>query len=333
MALIRKINTKAKTEINTGFGINTSDYGGRFVNKNGLPNIEKRGIAYLDRISWYHTLLQLPRWKFLMLLVVFYLGINFVFACIYYALGVENLLGLTATSRLGKFGGAYFFSAQRFTTVGYGHISPQGFLTSAVSALEALAGLLTFAIATGLFYGRFSRPKAFIHFSENALLAPYKNGLAIMMRVAPFKNNNLTEAEAKLTAAVTMEEDGKMVNKFFQMELEFSKINALNLSWTIVHPINEDSPFYNFSREDFLNSRGEFLLFIKAFDDMFSNTVIARTSYTFQELLIGAKFVPMYYKNDAGTKTILDLDKINTHADVDISYAFENHTTAKNITG
>ena len=62
MALLRKINSKAKTEINTGFGTNASDYGGRFVNKDGNPNIEIRGVGFLERISWYHTMLALPTW-------------------------------------------------------------------------------------------------------------------------------------------------------------------------------------------------------------------------------------------------------------------------------
>jgi inward rectifier potassium channel len=51
-----------------------------------------------------------------------------------------------------------------------GIYSPVGFLTSALSA-EALIGLLSFAIATGLFW-RFSRPTAFLKFSHNAVIAP-----------------------------------------------------------------------------------------------------------------------------------------------------------------
>ncbi len=172
MALLRKINSKAKTEINTGFGTNASDYGGRFVNKNGKPNIEIRGIGFLDRISWYHTMLALPRWKFLAILFSFYILINFVFACIYYFVGVEYLNGISNLSEWGKFGSAYFFSAQTFTTVGYGHISPEGFITSFIAATEALIGLLSFAIATGLFYGRFSKPTAYLKFSDIAITAP-----------------------------------------------------------------------------------------------------------------------------------------------------------------
>ena len=73
MSIIRKFNTKAKTEINTGFGANASDYGGRFVNKNGLPNIEKRGVNFFERISWFHSMLAIPRWKFFFLIFAFYI--------------------------------------------------------------------------------------------------------------------------------------------------------------------------------------------------------------------------------------------------------------------
>ncbi len=173
----------------------------------------------------------------------------------------------------------FFFSCQTFTTVGYGKISPTGFVTNSLAALEALIGWASFAVVTGLLYGRFSRPKAYIRFSEKAIVAPFHKGNAIMLRLAPFKNTTLTDAEAKVTLGLIVEENGQMVNKFFQLPLEYEKVNSLTLSWTVVHPITETSPFYNFTEEDFKNAQGEILVFIKAFDDMFSNVVVARTSY------------------------------------------------------
>ena len=322
MALLRKINSKAKTEINTGFGSNAGDYGGRFVNKDGNPNIQIQGVTFLSRISWYHTMLALPRWKFLLIIFSFYILINFIFATIYYVIGVEHLNGIDSATEIGKFGAAYFFSAQTFTTVGYGHISPSGFITSALAAGEALVGLLSFAIATGLFYGRFSKPRAYLRFSENAIIAPYKDITALMLRVAPYKNTTLTDAEAKLTFGMTVEENGKMTNKFFPLELEFSKANALTLNWTIVHPITEDSPFYSFTADDFAKVNGEILVFIKAFDDMFSNTVVDRSSYTLREVVVGAKFLPMYHRSFTGNKTILDIEKLNSFIEADVSFSF-----------
>ncbi len=312
MALLRNINSKAKTLINTGFGTNASDYGGRFVNKNGLPNIEKRGVHFFERISWFHSMLALPRWKFYTLIFAFYIIINLVFAIIYYVAGVEDLSGLKTGNEIEKFGEAFFFSAQTFTTVGYGRISPSGFGTSSIAAIEALIGLLSFALVTGLLYGRFSKPTAYIKFSGNAIIAPYKEITALMLRLAPFKNITLTDAEAKLTLGMVAEENGIKKNKFFPLQLELDKIYSLPLSWTIVHPIAEDSPLFGFSKEDFENTEGEFIVFIKAFDDMFSNIVVARSSYTFKEIVVGARFKPMYHRNEEENKTILDLGKINS---------------------
>ena len=312
MTVLTEINSKAKSDQNTGFGTNSASYGGRFINKDGTANVEKRGISLLQRISWYHTLIEMPTWKFMVVILGFYLVINLVFASLYFAIGIENLNGIALSeTRLSQFGKAYFFSAQTFTTVGYGHISPMGFITSALATVEALVGLLSFAIATGLFFGRFSKPTAYLKFSHHALIAPYGTKKGLMIRVAPFKNTNFTDAEAKLTLGMSVEENGKMTNRFFTLDLELERINTLTLSWTLVHPITEDSPLYPFTEEDFNKIEGEILVFIKTFDDLFSNMVAIRTSYTFKEIIYGAQFKPMYAKSHDATKTILNLDQLS----------------------
>lgn len=307
-----RVNPKAKSEINTGFGVNSSDYGGRFFNKNGKPNVEIKGIGFLRRTSWYHVLLDLPRYKFLLVILLFFILINIVFAGIYLIFGVSRLVGQTPHTITEKVEEAFFFSCQTFTTVGYGRISPNGFLASIIAALEAFTGLLSIAVVTGLLYGRFSRPKAYIKFSENALLAPFHKGRAIMLRLAPYKNTTLTDVEAKVSLGLIVEENGTMVNKFYQLPLEYRNVNSLTLSWTIVHPITETSPFFEFSEEDFKNAKGEILVFVKAFDDMFSNTVVTRTSYTLSEIVLGAKFDPMFHRSHKENNTQLYLNKLNS---------------------
>ncbi len=312
MSIKNKINKKLQTDSNTGFGINASNNGGRLINKDGSSNLEKRGVSWLDKISWFHTMLSLPRWKFILVVILFFIIANLIFAFLYYIIGVEYLNGITGTTELEKFGQAYFFSAQTFTTVGYGHISPRGFLTSSIAATEALFGLLAFALATGLLYGRFSKPTAHIRFSENALIAPYQNGKALMLRMAPFKNTNLLDAEAKITLALVVEENGVEKNQFFPLKLEFDKIAALAISWTLVHPIDEESPLFKFSENDFLYTKGEIIVYVKAFDEMFSSLVSIRSSYSFKEFIFGAKFQLMYHTNIDSSKTILELDKLNS---------------------
>lgn len=323
MALLRRINSKATADENTGFGTNSSMYGGRLVNRDGRANVRKTGIGYFARYSWYHTLIEMSRLHFLSLIFLSFLLVNLLFAITYLIIGVEHLNGMDAHTTTEKFIEAYFFSAQTFTTVGYGRINPTGYLTSFVAALEAFTGLLFFALATGLFYARFSRPKSFIQFTDKALIAPYKDGIAFMCRLVPYKNTHLTDAEVKMTMGVSLEENGRPLNRFFSLKLELSQINALNLSWTLVHPIDEKSPLYNLLSEDLERNKTEILVFVKAFDETFSNMVVARTSYMSKEIVYGQKFVPMYHRSDNGTSTVLQLDKLNETIPTDISFAFK----------
>ncbi len=313
-----KNKKKLNTDNNTGFGTNASNYGGRFLDKDGHANIKKKGLPFFHQISWFHTMLSLPAWKFQLIILSVFLGVNFIFASIYYFIGIEHLNGINATTEIEKFGQAFFFSAQTFTTVGYGHINPQGFLTSAIAAFEALSGLLAFALATGLLYGRFSKPKAYLKFSGNAIIAPFQDGKALMMRVVSYKNTTLTDSEARVTLGMIVDENGTSINKFFNLKLELDKINALTLSWTLVHPINEDSPLFGFTETDFKQKKGEVLVYIKSFDEMFSNKVVIRSSYTFEEVVYGAKFVQMYNHSFDDTKTVLHIDKLNTFDKVNL---------------
>jgi inward rectifier potassium channel len=128
----------------------------------------------------------------------------------------------------------------------------------------------------------------------------------------------LSEAEVKVNLAMQLEENGKMVNRFFNLDLEISKINSLALSWTIVHAIDEKSPLYNFNYTDIVNAKAEALVFVKAFDEVFSNTVVQRFSYIAAEVVWGAKFRMMYHADQKNGTTILDLNKLNSFEKVEL---------------
>jgi len=98
--------------------------------------------------------------------------------------------------------------------------------------------------------------------------------------------------------------------------LELSQVLTLTLSWTVVHPINENSPLYNLTKEELQKTKMEVMVFISAFDEHFSNTVLARTSYTSQEIIYGARFVPMFYRSENKRHTILDFDRLNNYEEV-----------------
>jgi inward rectifier potassium channel len=231
---------------------------------------------------------------------------------------VQHLTGIDKSDPVNEFIDVFFFSSQTFTTVGYGRIAPVGFMASLVATFEAFLGLLAFAIATGLFYGRFSRPRAYLRFSDIAVISPFLDTTALMFRLAPYKNNALTDADVIVSAAIEVIEDGIPKSNFYRLETRLNKISTLALNWTVVHVIDENSPFYGFSEDDFKNIDIEIIVQVRAFDEVFSNTVVQRSSYVAREIIFGAKFVPMYYPNKDNQSTILDLDKINEHQKMDL---------------
>ena len=299
---------------NTGFGTNSTIEGVRITNKDGSTNLRKTGLPFWERISVYHTLLRMKPVNFLLCVLLLYTSVNLLFASLYFFIGIEHLSGAgTSASLFEQFMDAFFFSSQTLTTVGYGHVAPMGMAANAVAAIESLVGILIFALVTGLIYGRFARPRAYIVFSGNLLVSPYKGGRALMLRIATYKNNHLTDVEATVTIAIHIEEKGKPVTRFYPLPLEFARVNSLALSWTIVHPVDDKSPLYGYSEEDMINSKMELIVSIKAFDDHFSNIVQQRTSYTYREMVYGARFLPMFQRAPSGTHTILKLDKINAY--------------------
>ena len=59
---------------------------------------------------------------------------------------------------------------------------------------------MVFAIATGLLYGRFSRPSARIVYSKNAIIAPYQDGTSLQFRITNARSNLLMNMEATRSA-------------------------------------------------------------------------------------------------------------------------------------
>ena len=155
MATTKKVSPVFKPNADTGFGVSPDAQGGRFINKDGTFNVVKTGIPLHERFSPYYKLLMMPAWEFTLVLLSFFFVVNVLFTVFYLLMNPGEFTGVIADSNTDRAFELFFFSAQTFTTVGYGRISPVGFLASAVSTFEAFLGLLSFAIATGLFYGRF----------------------------------------------------------------------------------------------------------------------------------------------------------------------------------
>ena len=231
----------------------------------------------------------MPWLRFFGLILLGYFIINLLFASAYTIIGVENLTGFEASSTLEGFIEAFFFSAQTITTLGYGRVAPIGNLANTVAAIESMLGLLGFALATGLLYGRFSRPSTMIAYSTKAVIAPYKDINGFMFRVVNPQNNHLLELEVQLNLA--MKRDDSELRDFHVLELERDKVAFMPYMWTIVHPISNTSPLFDLKEGQLLDKDAEFIVSMKAFDETTSQSVYSRSSYKASEIKWGEKFV------------------------------------------
>jgi inward rectifier potassium channel len=317
MAFIPKVNPFSKSNPDTGFGTEANRLGGRFVNKDGSFNLRKDGFPLWKRLSIYSYLMDMSVFKFSGTILLFYLVINLLFTVLYLLAGDHQLQGFLETNEWGKIQEVFFFSTETFTTVGYGRINPIGLAAHIIAAFESLSGWVSFALVTGLIYGRFTRPRAYLAFSQHALISPYKDGIALMFRMVPYKmNHHLTDARVVVNIAFVEMENDKPQFKFYQLNLERSRIDTLNMNWTVVHPIDQESPLLNFTLEDMHRSDLELYVQVTGFDHIFSNMVMQRTSYTFKEIVWGAKFKPMYHESADGNTTVLELDKLDEKEEV-----------------
>jgi inward rectifier potassium channel len=314
MALLHR--RKFNPEDDLGFGTQAVIRNQRLVNRDGSINVKRKGLSFFNTSNNYHTLITMSWLKFWLLVLSGYLAANIIFAFIYVSLGQGTLDGVSGNAFFYRFMDAFFFSAQTISTVGYGHISPHGMAANSVAAFESMMGLLAFALATGLLYGRFSRPSAKIRYSEHLLVAPYKETeRGIMFRLTNLRRNTLIDLQMELIFSYNEDVDGKKIRRFLSLELERKRVSILTLSWTVVHPLNDDSPIKDITPEELASTEASFAVLLKAFDDTFSQTVHSRTSYQYDEMIWGAKFKPAFDRDEEG-RIVLNLDKIDDYESI-----------------
>jgi inward rectifier potassium channel len=285
----------------------------RTINADGSFNVKRTGLRWRDA-NPYLMLIDTTWPRFLLIVLAGFLTVNMIFAGLYLAVGIQYLKGLE--SDMGPFANAFFFSVHTLTTVGYGNVYPEGPWANAISSLEAATGLMLFAIATGLLYGRFSRPSARIVYSKSAIIAPYQDGTSLQFRVANARSNTLMNMEARVLLMTVDRSDGELRRNFIDLPLERPQIYFFALTWTIVHPIDESSPLFNKTSEDAERAQSEVIILIKAFDETFSQSVRARYSYRFDETIWNAKFTPAFEFDHTGNM-VLNIDKVGSYVPVE----------------
>lgn len=283
----------------------------RLLNPDGTFNVTRRGLPFYRTLNPYHSLLTIPWTHFFGLVVLCYFAINLLFAAGYYLCGPAGIRGYTETGSAGRFLEAFFFSVQTLSTIGYGGLSPNSLAANLLVMVEALTALLFFAVTTGVIFARFSRPVARILFSRQTLIAPYHGQTALEMRIINAYRNQLIDVEATVIFSRLIERGGVLRRVFDELPLERPRVKFFPLQWTIVHPIDAQSPLAGMGQPELEAADAEFIVLLTAFDETFSQYVQARSSYKYFETVVGARFADMFIDDPNESRIGIDMRKLH----------------------
>jgi inward rectifier potassium channel len=290
----------------------------RLLNPDGSFNVLREGLDPFSSLSLYHWLLTISWPGFIGFVAGSYVIVNALFAFAFLLLGPDALQSSSGSFAGQPFYRAFFFSVDTFATIGYGNIIPVGVAANTLVTIEALLNILGIALATGVVFARFSRPSAKIIYSRNAIVAPYRDKTALEFRIANARSNQLIEVQIQVILTKIEHIGGLTVRKFYDLDLERHRVVFFALSWTVVHPIDPNSPMWGLTHKDLVDSDAEFLILLIGTDETVSQTVHSRSSYKSDEIVWGAKFANMFLRTE--TEEIIGMNLSRIH-DVEMVFS------------
>ena len=251
----------------------------------------------------YHQLLRAtwPR------LTLYFLSAFFLFNCLFAALFMLDPSGFTTPDpqvAAPRFWEMFFFSIETVATVGYGNMVPVSLYANILVALEISLGILFFALVTGIMFARFSRPTARILFSKVAVIGPVEGVPTLMFRAANQRHNLIFEVAANVSLLGDEIVEGSRMRRFRDLTLARNANPIFMLTWTIMHPIDEDSPLHQW-----LDSREppegfEIIVVLSGVDERIGQIIHGRWAYTPKDLRWNARFVDILGLDEHGVRTV-----------------------------
>nr|WP_317105504.1 ion channel [Chroococcidiopsis sp. SAG 2025] len=213
--------------------------------------------------------------------------------------------GSIANARPGNFWDAFFFSIQTMATIGYGVMNPQTDYANVLVAIESWVGLLGVAMGTGIAFARFSRPTARVVFSQVAVVTAYDGIPTLMFRVANKRRNQIIEAQIRVVLVRDeVNAEGQFMRRLYDLPLVRANNPIFILSWTVMHPIDEYSPFYGATLEDLEAAETMLVVTLTGIDETVSQMIHARHTYIASEMLWHHRFADILFQKSDGQRYI-----------------------------
>lgn len=263
------------------------------LDRTAVTRIGKRRWHWSDA---YHAILTLSWPRFFVLIVGVYLLVNLFFATAFYLVP-----GTIQNTRPNSYLDVFFFSIETLATVGYGVMSPATVYGHVVASTEILLGMLVTAVLTGLLFARFSRPTARVLFSRVVVITTFNGIPTLMLRAGNERNNLILEASVSMSLIKKERTtEGETFYRVYDLKLDRERSSAFALSWTVMHRIDENSPFFGKAADDLAAEEATLNVAISGVDETLNDTVHARTSYEPEHMIFGSHFVDILFERESG---------------------------------
>lgn len=266
------------------------------------------GMPERSGLDLYHRALTASWPAFFGSLAALFVLLNAVFAALYVC-GDHPIANQTPDGFLG----AFFFSVETLATVGYGDMHPQTVYAHAIATLEIFMGMSSIALATGLIFVRFSRPRARIIFARTVVVRPIDGRMTLMLRAANARQNVILEAGAKLRLMryETSPEDYRRWH-ILDLKLVREQHPIFLLGWNLMHVIDETSPLYGETPESLAACEASLMLMIEGADETTTQTMRGRHVWSHEDIRWDHRFVDLLHDDDDGVTHVdyANFDKV-----------------------
>lgn len=246
--------------------------------------------------DFYHHALTASWPAFAYSAVIFYFLINLFFALLYW-IAPDQVTGDGQHTLLSLF----FFSVQTLSTVGYGGMVPVGLYSNTVVSFEVLAGMMINALATGVVFARFARPRARIMFSNTAVISNENGVPALCIRIANLRVSVILSVDVEVALSrLVMSKNGHLVRQFDQLLIVQSHVPVLRFAFVMAHVIGPDSPLHGKTVAELEQEEAEIVVTVTGTDEALGQTVFARTAYRFDHVRHNHRFVDIVVSRPDG---------------------------------
>ncbi|KAF3852219.1 hypothetical protein F7725_005574 [Dissostichus mawsoni] len=322
---------RASPSCHLGLDLGSGRLRSRFVKKNGqcnvvFNNMEGKPRRYLADI--FTTCVDI-RWRYLLLIftttfllswllfgVVFW-GVALIHGDFNIHIPLEE--GDTRSNGEGEwrpcilhiqgFIGAFLFSIETQTTIGYGFrcVTEECPVAVVTVVVQSIVGCIIDSFMIGTIMAKMVRPKKraqTLLFSHYAVIAMRDGKLCLMWRLGNMRKSHIVEAHVRaqlIRPHVTAEGEYLPLE---QTDIDVGYDDGLDRLFlvsplVVVHEINENSPLYNMSRADLLKEEFEIVVILEGMVEATAMTTQARSSYLSKEVLWGHRFEPVVFEKGA----------------------------------